>query len=87
MDEQKAMVFYTPWKHYTLYDLDRFDLGSRLVYIAQDRTCVFVANRHDGAARAPHHASEQELQGLWDEYRLIALLPVFRRIHSASRLA
>jgi hypothetical protein len=79
------MEFYTPWKNYTVCDLDRFDLGNRVVYVAQDRTCVFVADCYDAAVHTAHRASEQEMQGLWIEYRLVALLPVFRTIHSARR--
>jgi hypothetical protein len=78
--------FNTPWKAYTSSELDRFDVDDQIVFVARDRTCAFVANRHEGNTREPHQADERELQEIWMKHRLIALLPVFRSfVARASR--
>lgn len=35
-------VFHAPWKNYNIFEMDRFELGEQVVYVAQDRTCVFI---------------------------------------------
>lgn len=74
--------FTTPWKDYTSSELDRFDLGDQVLFVARDRTCAFVGPHHGASCRV-HHADDRELNDIWRKHRLVALLPVFRSIQSA----
>ena len=76
-----AWRFQTPWKNYSLFDLDQFVLGSEQIYITHDRTCVFVAPRDSGLIShdaAIQQASLEKIQELWETHHLAALLAVLR---------
>jgi len=76
--------FETPWKQYSMYEMDRFELNGEVVYIAADRTCVFFEHGTDKSVRL---ASEEEITQLWDKHRIVALLSVFRSIISPASSA
>ncbi len=77
--------FHTAWKHYSHYEMDRFELDGQIVYIARDRTCVFIQHEEDAPAKPGfRQAAEEELHHLWDRHRLVALLPVFRNLRSQN---
>ena len=79
-----AGKFETPWKQYSVYEMDRFELEDGVVYVAADRTCVFFEHAKDKSIRL---ANEDEITHLWDKHRIVALLSVFRSIISPGSIA
>ena len=76
--------FQTPWRNYSVFDMDRYELGKDIIYIAHDRTCVFVEFGGSAVSRDVCLASEDEMSELWEKHRLIAILSVFQRITSSQ---
>ncbi|HEX4054025.1 MAG TPA: hypothetical protein VHX86_07145 [Tepidisphaeraceae bacterium] len=76
-------LFHSPWKNYSVFEMDRFELGEQVVYVAQDRTCVFIEGQKQEAD--VHQAREDEIENLWEKHHLVALLPVFQRIQPPTR--
>jgi hypothetical protein len=76
--------FATPWRNYSLNEMDRFDLDGQVIYVAHDRTCVFI--EHWDLAQSPtiHQANQYEIDDLWDKHRLVALLPVIKNLQSQA---
>ncbi len=76
--------FQTPWRDYGDTDMDRFSVENGTLYIPRDRSCAFI-EAHDRDINAGIRlANEGELHDLWRNYRLIALLPVFRNMLAAT---
>ena len=81
------MYFSTPWKTYHVSEMDRYETGGGpqdpVIYVAHDRTCVFVGAR--GGAAEAHRAGPEEISRLWDEHGIVALLAVCKvtRLHPA----
>jgi hypothetical protein len=82
---QSSFNFHAPWRDYSVFDMDRFELGKEVIYIAHDRTCVFVEFGGEQIGRDVRRADEKEMSDLWERHRLIALLPVFQRMMSSRQ--
>jgi hypothetical protein len=76
------LEFVTPWRTYSFNEMDRFDLEGQVAYVAHDRTCVFIELLKQAQASTIHQASQDEIEDLWEKHRLVALLPVFKKIQS-----
>jgi hypothetical protein len=76
------LEFVTPWRTYSFKEMDRFDLDGQVVYVAHDRTCVFIEGSDQAQAQGIHQAGQKEIEDLWQKHRLVALLPVFKKIQS-----
>jgi hypothetical protein len=76
--------FATPWRNYGLDEMDRFDLDGEVVYVTHDRTGVFI----ERLTQAPpvHLANQDEIDSLWEKYRLVALLRVASRTFPSADL-
>jgi hypothetical protein len=75
----RLLEFQTRWKIYSIFDLDRYELDGRVIYIPHDRTCVFIEHG-DETRLGVRCAKEDEIDDLWQKHRLVALLPVYRRM-------
>jgi hypothetical protein len=76
------LEFVTPWRTYSCKEMNRFDLDGQVVYVAHDRTCVFIERSNQAQVPTIHQASQDEIESLWEKHRLVALLPVFKKIQS-----
>lgn len=76
--------FATPWRNYSVNEVDRFDLDGRVVYVTHDRTCVFIERSDQAQVPTIHWANQDEIEELWEKHRLTALLPVLRNNQSSD---
>jgi hypothetical protein len=62
--------------------MDRFDLDGQVVYVAHDRTSVFIERLDQAQVLTIHWARQHEIDALWQKHRLVALLAVCKKLQS-----